>query len=89
MRTLDLRSGITVITADITIADFIDESLPSVDVVMLGGALRKGHRYLYGPLTMQALQMVHADLAVMCPGVLFPAAALRPTFRRWPRPKRL
>ena len=35
---------------------------------MLGGALRKGHRYLYGPLTMQALQMVHADLAVMCPG---------------------
>lgn len=48
--------------------DYIDESMPSVDVVMLGGALRKGHRYLYGPLTMQALQMVHADLAVMCPG---------------------
>ncbi|MFQ7393189.1 MAG: hypothetical protein ACLRM9_08045 [Collinsella aerofaciens] len=46
----------------------MDESMPSVDVVMLGGALRKGHRYLYGPLTMQALQMVHADLAVMCPG---------------------
>ena len=87
VRLLDQRDGITVITADITIADYIDESMPSVDVVMLGGALRKGHRYLYGPLTMQALQMVHADLAVMCPGALSPAAALRPTFPRWPRPK--
>ena len=72
VRLLDQRDGITVITADITIADFIDESMPSVDVVMLGGALRKGHRYLYGPLTMQALQMVHADLAVMCPGAFVP-----------------
>ena len=87
VRLLDQRDGTTVITADITIADYIDESMPSVDVVMLGGALRKGHRYLYGPLTMQALQMVHADLAVMCPALLFPAAALRPTFHRWPRPK--
>ena len=68
VRLLDQRDGITVITADITIADYIDESMPSVDVVMLGGALRKGHRYLYGPLTMQALQMIHADLAIMCPG---------------------
>ncbi|MFR3877275.1 MAG: DeoR/GlpR family DNA-binding transcription regulator [Collinsella sp.] len=51
VRLLDQRDGITVITADITIADYIDESMPSVDVVMLGGALRKGHRYLYGPLT--------------------------------------
>ena len=68
VRTLDLRSGITVITADITIADFIDESLPSVDVIMLGGELRKGHRYLYGPLTMAALDALHADLAIICPG---------------------
>lgn len=72
VRLLDQRDGITVITADITIADYIDESMPSVDVVMPGGALRKGHRYLYGPLTMQALQMVHADLAVMCPGAFVP-----------------
>ena len=72
VRLLDQRDGITVITADITIADYIDESMPSVDVVMLGGALRKGHRYLYGPLSMQALQMIHADLAVMCPGAFVP-----------------
>ena len=37
VRLLDQRDGITVITADITIADYIDESMPSVDVVMLGG----------------------------------------------------
>lgn len=54
VRMLDMRTGITVITADITIADYIDESLPSVDVIMLGGELRKGHRYLFGPLTMAA-----------------------------------
>lgn len=68
VRMLDMRTGITVITADITIADFIDESLPSVDVIMLGGELRKGHRYLFGPLTMAALETLHADLAVICPG---------------------
>ena len=80
VRLLDQRNGITVITADITIADYIDESMPSVDVVMLGGALRKGHRYLYGPLTMQALQMVHADLAIMCPGAFVPGCGFTTDF---------
>ena len=80
VRLLDQRDGITVITADITIADYIDESMPSVDVVMLGGALRKGHRYLYGPLTMQALQIIHADLAVMCPGAFVPRCGFTTDF---------
>ena len=35
---------------------------------MLGGELRKGHRYLFGPLTMAAIATIHADLAVICPG---------------------
>ena len=65
---LDIRSGVTVITADITIADFIDESLPGVTVIMLGGELRQGHRYLFGPLTMAALGTLHADLSIICPG---------------------
>ncbi len=68
VRMLDTRQNITVITADITVADQIDESMPSVDVVMLGGSLRKGHRYLYGPLTLQSLEMIHADTAFICPG---------------------
>ncbi len=68
VRMLNVRSDVTVITADITIADFIDESLPGVSVIMLGGELRQGHRYLYGPLTMASLGALHADLAVICPG---------------------
>lgn len=68
VRMLGSKSGITVITADITIANYIDESLPAVDVVMLGGALRKGHRYLYGPLTLAALRELNADTAFICPG---------------------
>ncbi len=67
VRMLDTRQNITVVTADITIADHIDESMPSVDVVMLGGSLRKGHRYLYGPLTLGMLSQVYADTAFICP----------------------
>lgn len=59
---------LTVITPDITIANLVDETLPAVDVIMLAGTLRKGHRYVYGPLALQALAAVHADLAVVCPG---------------------
>ena len=80
VRTLDEHSDITVVTADITIADFIDESMPSVDVVMLGGSLRKGHRYLYGPLAMHALAGLHADLAVICPGSFVPERGLMTDF---------
>lgn len=76
VRTLDLRSGITVITADITIADFIDESLPAVDAILLGGALRKGHRYTYGPLTMRSLEILHADKAIICPTAIVSGCGL-------------
>lgn len=72
VRVLGGLSGITVITADITIADYIDESLPAVDVIMLGGTLRKGHRYLYGPLTLKALEQLHADMAIVTPGAFIP-----------------
>lgn len=68
VRALEARSNITVITADITIADYIDESLPAVDVILLGGALRKGHRYLSGMLALRTLEMLHADTAILSPG---------------------
>ena len=72
VRMLDMRTGITVITADITIADYIDQNLPNVDVIVLGGALRKGHRYLSGLLALRSLEILHADLAVVCPGGFVP-----------------
>ncbi|MDY2778038.1 MAG: DeoR/GlpR family DNA-binding transcription regulator [Collinsella sp.] len=73
VRTLDARSGITVVTADITIADYIDDSMPTVDVILLGGALRKGHRYLHGMLALRSLEVLHTDLAVVCPGSFVPS----------------
>lgn len=73
VRMLTAKTGITVITADITIADFIDEALPNVNVILLGGSLRKGHRYLYGPLTLRSIEQLHADLAIVCPGAFIPS----------------
>lgn len=88
VRVLGGFSDVTVITADITIADYIDESVPSVDVVMLGGSLRKGHRYLYGPLTLQALESVHADLALIAPGAFIPARGFMTDFPQMAELKR-
>lgn len=80
VRMLSARSGITAITADVTIADYIDNSLPGVDVILLGGELRKGHRYLFGPLTLAALGTLHADLAIMCPGAFVPSRGFMTDF---------
>lgn len=73
VRMLSAKAGVTVITADITIADFIDEALPNVNVILPGGSLRKGHRYLYGPLTLRSIEALHADLAIVCPGAFIPS----------------
>lgn len=72
VRMLGSKSDITVVTADVTVANFIDESLPSVDAILLGGALRKGHRYLYGSLALRSLEVLHADKAFLCPTALVP-----------------
>lgn len=72
VRCLASRTGLTVVTADFTIADFIDRSLPNIDVVLLGGNLRKGHRYLYGPLVTRSLEVLHARQAFLCPTAYVP-----------------
>ena len=89
VRLLDQRDGITVITADITIADYIDESMPSVDVVMLGGHCAKAIAICTAHLPCRRSKWSTPILPSCALAHLFPAAALRPTFRRWPRPKRL
>lgn len=73
VRMLSNKQNITVITGDFTIADMIDKALPSIDVIMLGGSLRKGHRYTAGPVAMQALSMLHADKAFICPTAYVPS----------------
>lgn len=82
VRTLEARSGITVITADLTIADYIDESLPGIDVVLLGGKLRKNHRYLYGPLVTRSIEVLHADKAFLCPTSFVPGRGFMTNFEQ-------
>lgn len=79
---LTTRRDITVITADVTIANYIDDSLPQTDVILLGGTLRKGHRYLYGPLALRALEVLHADKAFLCPTSLVPNRGLMTNFEQ-------
>lgn len=62
----------TVITADITIADYVDRSMPMTDVILLGGTLRKGHRYTTGPLAQEALKLLHPDLCFISPTSFVP-----------------
>jgi DeoR family fructose operon transcriptional repressor len=76
VRTLGGREGVTVVTGDFTIADFVDRSLPRTDVVMLGGALRKGHRYTYGPLALRSLEALHPTNAFLCPTSYVPGRGL-------------
>ena len=79
---LTTRRDITVITADVTIANYIDDSLPQTDVILLGGTLRKGHRYLYGPLALRSLEVLHADKAFLCPTSLVPNRGLMTNFEQ-------
>lgn len=85
---LTTRRDITVITADVTIANYIDDSLPQTDVILLGGTLRKGHRYLYGPLALRALEVLHADKAFLCPTSFVPNRGLMTNFEQMAQVKR-
>lgn len=88
VRNLAGKRGITVVTADLTIADYIDRSLPDVDVVLLGGSLRKGHRYLYGPLVISALEALHPDKAVVCPTSFVPGRGFMTNYEQMAEVKR-
>ena len=76
VRAISGRSGVTVVTDDFTIADYVDRSAPSLDVIMLGGSLRKGHRYTAGPLAMRTLEMLHPDKAFVTPTSYVPGRGL-------------
>ena len=66
-RVLSIRNGLTIITNDVTIADFVDRSLPHSEVIMLGGLLHKGHRYTVGPVTISTLESLRPAKAFVCP----------------------
>ena len=76
VRAISGRSGVTVVTDDFTIADYVDRSAPSLDVIMLGGSLRKGHRYTAGPLAMRTLEVLHPRKAFVTPTSYVPGRGL-------------
>ena len=67
VRSLEVRNDIIVITTDLTVADFVDRSLPRADVILLGGMLRKAHRYTAGPIARHALEGLRPDISFVCP----------------------
>ena len=76
VRAISGRSGVTVVTDDFTIADYVDRSAPSLDVIMLGGSLRKGHRYTAGPLALRTLELLRPDKAFVTPTSYVPGRGL-------------
>ena len=84
VRLLDQRDGITVITADITIADYIDESMPSVDVVM---RCAKAIVICTDRSLCRRSKWSMPIWPSCAPAPLSPAAALPPTFPKWQRPR--
>ena len=76
VRAISGRRGVTVVTDDFTIADYVDRSAPSLDVIMLGGSLRKGHRYTAGPLALRTLELLHPDKAFVTPTSYVPGRGL-------------
>lgn len=76
VKALTEKTGITLITNDFTIADLVDRSMPSIDVIVLGGKLRKGHRYSSGWLSLQMLESLHPDMAFVCPTAYTPHRGL-------------
>lgn len=59
------KRNITIVTADLSIASFADSSMPHANVLILGGSLRKNHRYITGQMTTMNLARLHVDKAFL------------------------
>lgn len=59
------KRSITIVTSDLSIATFADSNLPHAEVLLLGGVLRKNHRYITGPITADILSRLHVDKAFL------------------------
>ena len=62
---LKKKTGITIITGDLTIASYANLKLPHADVTLLGGALLKGKLLLAGSLALEGASKLYADKAFL------------------------
>lgn len=65
VRILGEKHDLTLVTSDLSIATFADSYLPHADVVLLGGLLRKNHRYMTGSITSSVLERLQATIAFL------------------------
>ena len=61
VKALDPQLEATIVTHDLTIADYVEAHLPLVNLILLGGALRPAHDYCCGPLTLSMIDQIFAD----------------------------
>lgn len=59
------KRDITLVTSDLSIATFADSNLPHAEVLLLGGTLRKNHRYITGNITNEVLGKIYVDKAFL------------------------
>lgn len=89
VRSLEVRNDITIVTTDLTVADFVDRTLPRADVILLGGMLRKAHRYTAGPIARHALEGLRPDISFVCPTGYAPGVGLMTNYLEMGEMKRL
>lgn len=59
------KRDITLVTSDLSIASFADSSMPHANILVLGGTLRKNHRYTTGPITTEIMGRLRVDKAFL------------------------
>ena len=60
------KTGLTLITSDLSIAIKAEEVLKDSTIVMLGGTLRCGYHYTQGPDALKQLEGYYAPTAFLC-----------------------
>lgn len=62
---LNDKNDLTIVTSDLSIASFADSNLPRAQILLLGGMLRKNHRYATGDITTGVMDSLFVDRAFL------------------------
>lgn len=87
VKCLQDKRGVTVITNDFNIIEYIEQYLPNVEVMSTGGTLGRRYRHLYGPFVEQSLGKIYLDKVFMgadsfVPGIGFMAEFAKTAFTK-------
>ena len=87
VKCLKHKKGVTIITNDFNIIEYIEQNLPNIEVMSTGGTLGRRYRHLYGPFVEQSLGKIYLDKCFMgadsfVPGVGFMAEFAKTAFTK-------